>query len=201
MCSVWGWGPRRALPGTQPLAVEAQLDLQRFHPARRSEAQICPYNFGTGIKRSAVPFEMDFAYKRVDEHQKHVRFIQSDQYTRHSNSEVKMDCGFLLMTLGNFGPRPCSGWTNRAVCLLAVRHILGDETKTPSQGSGHPQAAHLDQQRAVRPKAGPWPLAPGRPSPPAPIFQARPHVAFPTFLLAAQTPAARPSEARQLGVA
>lgn len=40
---------------------------------------------------------------------------------------------------------------------------------------------------------------PGRPPPPAPIFQARPHVAFPTFLLAAQTPSARPSEADSWG--
>lgn len=110
-----GGGGSRTQQGNQPLAVEAQLDLQRFHPERKSEEQICPYNFGTGIKRSAVPFEMDFAYKRADEHQKHVSFIQSNQYTRHSNSEVKMDCGFLLMPLGNFGPQPWSGWTNRAV--------------------------------------------------------------------------------------
>lgn len=52
-----------------------------------------------------------------------------------------MDCGLLLMTQRNFGPKPWSGWTNRAVCRLAVRHILGDETKTRRQGSGHHWAA------------------------------------------------------------
>lgn len=50
-----------------------------------------------------------------------------------------MDCGFLLITLRNFGSQPWSGQTNRAVCLLAVRRILGNETKTPSQGSRHHQ--------------------------------------------------------------
>lgn len=50
----------------QPLAVEAPLDLQRLHSESKSEEQICPYNFGTGINRSAVPFEMDFAYKRAE---------------------------------------------------------------------------------------------------------------------------------------
>lgn len=49
----------------------------------KSEEQTCPYNFGSGIKRNAVPFEMDFAYKRAHEHHKHVSFIQSNQYTRH----------------------------------------------------------------------------------------------------------------------
>lgn len=52
-----------------------------------------------------------------------------------------MDCGFLL-TQRNFGPQPWSAWTNRAVCLLAARHILGDEAKTPSQSSRHHYAAH-----------------------------------------------------------
>lgn len=61
---------------------------------------------------------------------------------------------------------PSPGRTNRAVCLLAVRHILGDGTKTPSWGSGHPWAAHPDQRLAVRPSASI--PAPGRPPPPAP---------------------------------
>lgn len=71
-----------------------------------------------------------------------------------------MDCGFLLMTGRNFGPQPWSGWTNRAVCLLAVRHILRGETKIPIQGSGHPRTAHLDQYRDVGPRLSdpaPWP--------------------------------------------
>lgn len=82
-----------------------------------------------------------------------------------------MDCGFLLMTLRNFGPEPWSGRTNRAVCLLAVRHILGDKTKTPSQGSGH-HGLHFSPQSNFPTK---WP-----------------HFAFPTFLFPAPTPSARP---------
>lgn len=49
----------------------------------RVKNKSAPYNFGTGIKRSSVPFEMDFAYKRADAHHKHVSFIQPNQYARH----------------------------------------------------------------------------------------------------------------------
>lgn len=70
----------------QLLAAEAPWLFKGSTPRARvsaSEEQTCPYNFGSGIKRSAVPFEMDFAYKPADEHHKHVSFIQSNQYTRH----------------------------------------------------------------------------------------------------------------------
>lgn len=101
-----------------------------------------------------------------------------------------MDCGFLL-TQRNFGPQPWSAWTNRAVCLLAARHILGDEVKTPSQSSRHHWAASSYQHWAVGPRASI--PAPGRPPPQAPShFQARPLFAFPTFLLITQTPSAQP---------
>lgn len=81
---LWlGLGVGRTQQENQPLAAEAQVDIQRFHTARKTEEQMCPYNFGTGMKRSAVPFEMDFAYKQADEHHQHVSFMHSNQYTRH----------------------------------------------------------------------------------------------------------------------
>lgn len=117
--SLWQWRPSWIFKGSTLSARE------RNKSARTTLA------LGLEV---LCPLKWDFVYKRADEHQKHVSFIQSNQYTRHSNSEVKMDCGFLLMPLGNFGPQPWSGWTNRAVCLLAVRHILGDEINTPLSG-------------------------------------------------------------------
>lgn len=70
----------------QLLAAEAPWIFKGSTPRARvstSQEQTCPYNFGSRIKRSAMPCEMDFAYKRADEHHKHVSFIQSNQYTRH----------------------------------------------------------------------------------------------------------------------
>lgn len=78
-----GVGGSRTQQENQPLAVEVPLVLQRFHSESKSEEKMCPYHFGPGIQRGAVPLETDFAYKRANEHHKHVSFIQSNQYTRH----------------------------------------------------------------------------------------------------------------------
>lgn len=59
--------------------------------------------------------------------------------------EVKMACGFLLMTLRNFGTQPRSGCTNRTVCLLAVGHILGGGNQTPKSGLWAPTTGQLIQ--------------------------------------------------------